>query len=75
MGGVLWFVSRPIFSQALGYEARRCERILGRKKKNQKFSRYYFKISAKKPILNPATIEYQLNDSLFSSLNGTSLMR
>ena len=29
----------------------------------------------KKTILNPATIEYQLNDSLFSSLNGTSLMR
>ena len=44
-------------------------------KKNQKLTRYYFKISAKKTILNPATIDYQLNDSLFSSLNGTSLMR
>ena len=38
--------------------------FLDAKKKNQKFSRYYFKISAKKTILNPATIEYQLNDSL-----------
>ena len=41
----------------------------------QKLTRYYFKISAKKTILNPATIEYQLNDSHFSSFNGTSLMR
>ena len=30
--GILWFVGRLIFSQALGYEARRCERILGHKK-------------------------------------------
>ena len=62
--GVLWFVGRPISSQALGYEARRCERILGRKK-NQKSIRQYFKISAKKTILDLATVEYQLNDSFF----------
>lgn len=46
--------------------------------KDQKLTRYYFKISAKKKkktIHKPATIEYQLNDSLFSSFNGTSLMR
>lgn len=29
----------------------------------------------KKTIHKPVTIEYQLNDSLFSSFNGTSLMR
>ena len=29
----------------------------------------------KKTILNPATVEYQLNDSLFSSFNETSLLR
>ena len=34
-------------------------------KKNQKSIRQYFKISAKKTILDPATVEYQLNDSFF----------
>ena len=43
--------------------------------KNQKSIRQYFKISAKKTILDPATVEYQLNDSFFSSFNKTSLLR
>ena len=43
--------------------------------KNQKSTRLYFKISVKKTILNPATLEYQLNDSLFSSFNETLLLR
>ena len=68
------FVGRLIFSQALGYEARGCERSLGRKK-NQNLTRHYFKKIAKKTILIPATIEYLLNDSLFASFNGTSLMK
>ena len=41
------FVGRLIFSQALGYEARGCERSLGRKK-NQNLTRHYFKKIAKK---------------------------
>ena len=37
--------------------------------KNQKSIRQYFKISAKKTILDPATVEYQLNDSFFSPVS------
>ena len=43
--------------------------------KKSKIDSLLFQDKCKKTILNPATIEYQLNDSLFSSFNGTSLMR
>ena len=43
--------------------------------KKSKIDPLLFQDKCKKTILNPATMEYQLNDSLFSSLNGTSLMR
>ena len=75
MWGVLWFVGRLMFSQALGYEARRCERIFGPKKIKNWLAIISTVSAKKKTILNPATIEYPLNDSLFSSFNGTSLMR
>ena len=53
---------------------RRCERILERKK--IKIDSLIFQDKCKKKtILNPTTVEYQLNDSLFSSFNETSLLR
>ena len=66
MRGVLWFVGRPIWEDV--------REFLDAKK--LKIDSLIFQDKCKKKtILNPATVEYQLNDSLFSSFNETSLLR
>ena len=64
--GVLWFVGRPTSEDV---------REFLDAKKSKIDSLIFQDKCKKKTILNPATVEYQLNDSLFSSFNETSLLR
>ena len=49
--------------------------FLDPKTKSKIDSLIIFQVKCKKTTLNPATVEYQLNDSLFSSFNETSSLR